>query len=265
VKIITIVVVAVFWSLFLGSAARADEVVKIGAGYALLNKPERPRASVILVPGGDGYLGIGANGRVSAQERSTLVRNRKALVANGLATLLIDAKIGVGQAAVYMKDVAQPIVIVAISRGGNRISEIIQARPSGIVLISAELDNVRRLITPQSLPQTLIIHHQNDNCHSTPARIVEPFREWSRGRARVIWVSGGKEIGNPCYGESYHGLLGRDDVLNSAVASFAVDLPSTTPAATNPVSNSSGLIKDAKGPSPKSIKSGGMSCRYKAC
>ena len=50
--------------------------------------------------------------------------------------------------------------------------------------------------SPASLPHTLVIHHSQDSCKFTLPAGVEPFIKWSAGRARVSWVSGGKEEGD---------------------------------------------------------------------
>jgi hypothetical protein len=47
-------------------AAAAEDAVKIGNSYALLNKPSSAQAAVILIPGGHGRLDIQADGRFSA-------------------------------------------------------------------------------------------------------------------------------------------------------------------------------------------------------
>lgn len=62
---------------------------------ALLNKPAAPRASVILIPGGDGHVGICPNGMFSRLKGNQLVCTRKAYLAHGVATLTIDAGVSV--------------------------------------------------------------------------------------------------------------------------------------------------------------------------
>ena len=44
--------------------ARADETVSIGGSRAVLLKPAAPRASVILMPGGDGQIAAGSGGAI---------------------------------------------------------------------------------------------------------------------------------------------------------------------------------------------------------
>jgi hypothetical protein len=71
------------------------------------------------------------------------------------------------------------------------------------------------------LPRTLVIHHRRDACKFTLPSGVEPFIAWSQGRARVVWLDGGTDIGDPCQARSYHGFNGIDDQVVDAVAKFA--------------------------------------------
>lgn len=70
--------------------AFADQAVQVGGGLALLNKPATARASAILIPGGDGVLGVRPDGSFSGLSGNQLVRTRKAYLAHGVATLTID-------------------------------------------------------------------------------------------------------------------------------------------------------------------------------
>lgn len=63
-------------------AATAEEVVELGGffggGKALLNKPAgKARAGVVLLTGGDGYIGIGGDGSVE-RSGNWIVRTRAA-------------------------------------------------------------------------------------------------------------------------------------------------------------------------------------------
>jgi len=39
---------------------------------------------------------------------------------------------------------------------------------------------------------------------------ADPFIRWSAGRARVRWLSGGAEDGDPCEGRGHRGFNGLD-------------------------------------------------------
>ena len=73
------------------TAAIADETVSIAGSRAVLLRPAAPTASVILMPGGDGHIGAGANGEITQLRGNQLVRTREAYRARGLAVLVVDA------------------------------------------------------------------------------------------------------------------------------------------------------------------------------
>src|SRR5260370_30317667 len=73
-------------SLVCGSAC-ADETVNIGGSRAVLIKPDAPRASVILLPSGDGAINAGDGGGIHSLNVNQLVRTRTAYAARGLAVL----------------------------------------------------------------------------------------------------------------------------------------------------------------------------------
>ena len=72
-----------------------------------------------------------------------------------------------------------------------------------------------------SLPRTLVVHHREDTCRFTLPSAVEPFVQWSGGKARVVWITGGTTTGDVCEARAYHGFNGVDGKVVSAVAGFA--------------------------------------------
>ena len=57
-----------------GGSALADETVSIGGSRAVLIKPAAPRASVILMPGGNGAIAAGDHGDIHALNFNQLVK-----------------------------------------------------------------------------------------------------------------------------------------------------------------------------------------------
>jgi hypothetical protein len=206
----------------LASPALADKAVQVGGAYALLNAPDKPRGSVILIPGGDGVMGIKADGTFASLGGNQLVRTRKAYAAQGLASLTIDRGVNVGEAIKYMRTVASPVIVVATSRGSQRVAGSLAAKPDGLVLTAAFLDEVKSSVgNPASLPRTLVVHHRQDGCKHTPPSAVEPFKAWGGAKVTVAWKTGGSDSGNPCQAKGYHGFNGLDGDVVSTVASFA--------------------------------------------
>ena len=184
---------AIVVALVSGSAL-ADETVSIGGSRAVLIKPNAPRASVILLPGGDGRIAAGDHGDINGLKGNQLVRTRQAYAARGLAVLLVDANTPLDGAVQYMAAIKRPVTVIGTSRGTIRAAQGIAggARPDALVLTSGLLSaesgsgqNVMSILgSPASLPRTLVIHHRQDSCRLTLPAGVEPFVKWSAGRAR---------------------------------------------------------------------------------
>jgi hypothetical protein len=203
------------------ATAAAEEVVSVGGGLALLNRPASARAGVILIPGGNGALGVRADGSFTGLHGNQLVRTRKSYMAYGIATLTIDQGVDVATAVTYMRQIARTVVVVGTSRGTLRVPASLSARPDGIVLTSGFLDNVRSSIgSPAALPPTLVVHHREDGCSATTPAAVDPFKAWGGAKVRVTWMNGGANAGNPCEAMAHHGFSGLDGRLVATVAQF---------------------------------------------
>jgi len=213
-----------------GTEAAADETVTVGGSRAVLIKPASPRASVILMPGGSGAINAGEHGEINGLKGNQLVRTRSAYAARGLAVLVVDAGTDLSSAVQYMAAIKRPVTVVATSRGTQRAAEGIArgVRPDALVLTSGFLSaesggssNVMSIIgSPSALPRTLVIHHRNDGCKVTAPAGVDPFVKWSGGRARVAWLSGGRNDGDPCEARGYHGFNGLDGQVVGLAAGF---------------------------------------------
>jgi hypothetical protein len=207
------------------AAAAAETIPQFGT-FASLERPAgRPRGSIILLPGGNGRLGIQPDGTITALLRNQLVRTRHAYVARGFATLTLDAGADPARAVDHMRSIARPVIVVATSRAATRAPAALAGRPDGLVLTSAMLDVFQsRVGSPAGLPRMLVIHHRQDGCHWTRPALVEPFVAWTGGRARAVWLTGGVDRGDPCQAAGYHGFSGLDAEVVSQVASFAGSL-----------------------------------------
>ena len=208
----------------------AEQGVQAGGVNAALIRPKAPRASVILLAGGDGALGISANGEITRGLGNQLVRTRQAYAARGFAVLVPDIGYDLGALVAYMGAIKRPVAVVGTSRGTQRAARGIAAgaRPDRLVLTSGFLsdasgdpDNVIAILgSPAALPPTLIVHHRQDGCPKTQPAGVDPFLAWAHGKARVVWLSGGSDSGNPCEAQAHHGFAGLDGQVVSVVSSF---------------------------------------------
>ncbi len=227
---LTLCLVAVVFALPGAPTARAAETVSIGGSKAVLLKPAAPVASVILMAGGDGRIAARPGGKIGRLAGNSLVRNRAAFAAKGLAVLVVDADVNLAQAVNYMAKVKKPVTVIGTSRGTMRAAQGIArgAKPDALVLTAGFLtnasgshENVTNILgSPAKLPKTLVVHHRNDGCKFTRPAGVAPFIKWAAGKARVVWLSGGGTQGNPCKGKSHHGFLGLDAQMVAQAAAF---------------------------------------------
>ena len=209
---------------------RADATVSIGGSNAILLRPSAPRASIILMPGGDGYIAAGPGGTIGKLKGNQLVRTRNAYLAHGLAVLIVDADVNLARAVDYMAAIKRPVTIIATSKGTLRAAHGIAggAKPDALVLTSGFLtngsggrQNVANIFgSPQLLPRTLVIAHRRDSCRFTLPAGVDPFIRWAGGKASVRWLDGGVNSGDPCQARGYHGFNGLDGEVVSAAAGF---------------------------------------------
>ena len=210
--------------------ASADETVDVGGSRAVLIRVKAPRGSVILLPGGNGAIRADDHGGIHGLTLNQLVRTREAYAARGLAVLVADSSTDLKSAVDYMAAIKRPVTVIATSRGTQRAAEGIArgARPDALVLTSGFLSpdsgspiNVMSILgSPAALPRTLVIHHQADSCRATLPAGVDPFIKWSAGKARVAWLNGGAEQGNPCEAMGHHGFNGLDSQVVELAAGF---------------------------------------------
>ena len=214
--------------------------VRTGGVQAVLIKPAKPVGSIILLAGGDGRIGVGEDGAI-ARQGNQLVRTRMAYARKGFAVLVPDRGYELAPLVELMKGVKRPVTVVGTSRGSQWAAEGVAAgaRPDKLVLTSGFLSeastgeppgNIRRrgesnaislLGSPALLPPTLVVHHRQDRCWLTSPEGVAPFIAWAKGKAKVTWLEGGEEVGDPCEAKGLHGFAGIDQKVVEAVSAFA--------------------------------------------
>lgn len=205
-------------------AAGEDQVVDIGGALALLNEPQATTGSIILIPGGNGMLGIRHDSSFSGGKENQLVRTRKAYLQHGIATLTVDHDVRIPEAIAYMHKLTNVVAIVATSRGTLRVVGGLSHKIDAVILTAAMLDEVKNLVgSPDRLPRTLLVHHRQDKCHLTPPDAVDRFKSWAGFRVEVAWMDGGIDLGPPCGARSYHGFNGLDDHIVSTISAFVAN------------------------------------------
>jgi hypothetical protein len=206
-----------------------QSTVSVGGVQAALLTPPHPRGALVLLAGGDGNIGVGADGSI-ARAGNQLVRTRAAYAAHGFAVLVPDCCVDVAAAVDYMGRYGK-VTLVGASVGTKRAARGLAAgaRPARLVLTSGFLsdasgdrDNVIAILgSPAALPPTLIVHHRHDECRKTSPDGVTPFLAWAAGRARVVWLDGGVSEGDPCEAFAHHGFNGIDGQVVGVVSGFA--------------------------------------------
>ncbi len=208
------------------ASAQQERAVPELGGYGVLTSPKgKPRGSIILMPGGNGSLGITSAGQITQLQGNQLIRTRGSYAASGYATLSLDAWGDAAAAVRYMQGIARPVVVVATSRGATRLHSAMAGAPDGVVITSGMLDVFQsNMGSAAALPRTLVIHHRRDSCRVTLPSLVDPFIAWSAGRARVTWLDGGVDAGDPCQAAGHHGFAGLDGRVVGQVTGFASSL-----------------------------------------
>ena len=217
------------------ASAEQVEVIALGGfnGLARLERNGAPRAGIVLVPGGDGVIGLSQDGSIRYRGNQ-LVRTQGAYANAGLAALVVDQGVPLGAAVAALRQRGvKKVTLAGTSRGTLRIAEQIgglsgHERPDAVVFTAGFYDrdggnsNVQEFIrSPQVLPPTMVVHHRNDGCRVTPPVGVAQFAKWAGSKARIVWLNGGTTKGNPCEAQSYHGFLGLDGQVVATIAGFA--------------------------------------------
>lgn len=210
--------------------SQSAETVRVGGGNSVLLRPKAARGSIILMPGGHGSIGAAAGGQITQLQGNQLVRTRNAYVARGKAALVLDASSSLPAAVTYMAQISRPVTVVATSRGTQRAAQGIAAgaRPDALVLTAGFLSqesgagpNVMSILgSPSALLRTMVIHHRGDTCRFTLPAGVDPFIRWAGGRARVAWLTGGRNQGDPCEAAGHHGFAGLDGQVVGLASGF---------------------------------------------
>jgi len=215
--------------------------------------PDKPRAAVILLPGGHGGLQVFPNGSLKWGDDNFLVRMRELFAQKGLAVALVDAPsdrqsppflsgfrqspehvIDLKAVIAWLRDkTGVPVWLVGTSRGTQSAAWIatqlarVEGGPDGLVLTSTILSDPRSRAVP-AMPlervavPVLVVHHQQDGCKlcafSEALALMEKFA--AAPRKELIAVSGGVSKGDPCEAWAYHGFNGLETEVVGRIADW---------------------------------------------
>lgn len=212
---------AIALSILAAGTAFAGEILPELGTDAVLERPKgKPRGSIILMPGGDGELGITAGGEITRLQGNSLIRTRRTFSNAGFATLALSSSGSPASAIEAMRKIARPVIVVGTSRAATRMHRALAA--DGLVITSGMLDHFQSNVgSPEAMPPVLIVHHRQDSCRVTLPHLAEGFQQWAGGRARLVWLEGGRNEGDPCQAAGYHGFAGIEGRMTGAVLGFA--------------------------------------------
>ena len=213
-----------------------------GTERALLLRPDRPRGTLVMLPGGAGTVGIGADGTV-ARPDNVVIRTAPLWLDRGYALLIADAGenlrgaragtayggavaalvaaahaavpgpavlVGTSQGAIAAvngagrADVAGLVLLEAVSRLGGSGETVFEARPAAVAA------------------PVLVVANGADRCPVTPpgdaARVAAAFTGASR--VDVLRLAGPDAGGRDCGSLSAHGYRGVEGEMVERVAGW---------------------------------------------
>jgi hypothetical protein len=223
----------------------------------LLIEVENPIASVVLIAGGHGALGLKDTNTMEWGDQNFLVRTREKFAARKLMVAVLDAPSDrpdgldtafrlsnahagdIGAVGGYLKQLADvPVWLVGTSMGTFSAAQsgIAADNVDGLVLASTVTRPRRHWKVTETLPDgvasmaldeiqvpTLVLMHAHDACDISPAdgaAKVEKRLENAKPVEVVILDGGLPPISEPCQSRAQHGFYGIEDKAIDAIVSF---------------------------------------------
>lgn len=252
---------AVAGLIFVMGGARAESLMTIAPHpgvilRALVLEPAgqfaaTPRGTLVLFAGGNGRLGIKADGTFKKLKGNFLVRNRARFAAKSYAVAVPDmasdfeewgddfrlspehaADIG-ALIQRLRREHPGPLWLVGTSRGTlsavNGAARLKREGPDGIVLtatVTRQSKSGKPSVHDAALGDIavpVLLHHRDDGCSVTPwadqAALAKALT--AAPLAEAIAVEGGESgNGKPCQGSSRHGFLGLDDQVVAIITDW---------------------------------------------
>lgn len=244
------------WSAALPAADQVsvhDVATRPGVTVRVLTiKPERPIATILLFPGGNGRVTFQPDG--STSYRGFPVRNPALFTQHGFMTAVINAPSDrlpspamyfFRDNAAHLEDVRHviallrretnaPVWLAGHSAGSISVSnaalKLRDDGPDGLILIStvngkfykysSTLDDIK--IEDIAIP-ILLVHHEQDECEWTLFRNAQRLMPRLKKAVRAELVSfrgGGPVEGDPCGSLHYHGFPGIEQEVASRIANW---------------------------------------------
>jgi pimeloyl-ACP methyl ester carboxylesterase len=225
----------------------------------ILIKPQKPVASVILLAGGHGALGLRSATSMAWGSQNFLVRTRDNFARQSFMVAVVDAPSDhqgsrgmnaifrmsgqhasdIGAVVAYLKKQANvPVWLVGTSMGtfsaaGGAISlksinglvltsTITRAKPNWNIAGSHSHGVASMRLSAITVP-TLIVSHRKDGCDITPAADTPKLTKALSGSRKIevaLLDGGGPPRSDPCQALSEHGFLGIEGQAVARIAQF---------------------------------------------
>ena len=228
--------------------------------YLEIRSSEAPRATVILLAGGNGVLDLQPAGKIGTDlSLNFLIRSRGLFARQGLAVAALDVasdrrsgmngdiRLSVQHAqdvgrviAVLKKRIAAPVWLVGTSAGtlsaAGVAARLAQSdpRPDGVVLTSTQSTLVQGLcgrtvhfaqLNAIRVP-VLAVSHRDDGCPCSPgsaaagAKLMAAVSQ-APAKEHRIFAGGGPPLSQgPCLARTPHGFLGIEGEVVNAIAAW---------------------------------------------
>jgi pimeloyl-ACP methyl ester carboxylesterase len=245
--------------LSLASAQTSQKVVDIPTRPGVTQRmivltPPEPKAAVVLLAGGHGGLQIFPNGTMKWGDGNFLVRTRQLFADQGLMVAVVDAPSdrqsapflgGFRQSPEHAADLRAviawlrenskaPVWLVGTSRGTQSAAYVATQLsgpdgPDGVVLSSTILTDDKSRPVP-ALPlgklriPVLVVHHEQDGCSlcsfsEVPALMAKLS---NTPRSQLLSFKGGRNVGDPCEAQAYHGFNGLESEVVQQTAAWLI-------------------------------------------
>lgn len=224
----------------------------------LYEKPEQPKAVVVLFQGGGGNIGV-----TGSKEKAWIQRDKAFLSGgadrfskNGLVVAVVDAPSdrsdlngGFRNSAEHNQDIKKlveflrkdnanlPVWLIGTSNGSLTVTgasiSMSDAPVAGVVLTSTVTEEhawsigqkfvhpvYRADLTKVNVP-VLIVHHKLDRCKHSLYQPVEALTKAfpNSKKVELISVEGGSDNSDPCNG-GYHQFLGQEQEVTDLIAKW---------------------------------------------
>lgn len=231
-----------------GSGAVRDlQLTGGGRQRVLYARPASAHATIVMLPGGTGDVGIEADGDL-AHDKNFVVRTRNMWVARGYAVIVPDAQNGQnlrgrrsspGYAQVIEDlvnfahaEVPGPVFLLGTSQGSvaamNGAAHLAKGKVAGVVLtesVSRPSKSGETVFdaSPESVTvPALIVANRDSDCRVAPAsdapRIAAAMKR--APEAKVVYVEGGTTRSSDCGSQSPHGYFGIESTVVDAIAAW---------------------------------------------